>query len=279
MRLDDVSLLIAAFLAWARKARVFVTLWPFISYRGHGVSDWPLLPVLCRQKLPIEMLKQYEVEIVERFRSQFGLADWTDMEVMAYARHHGAPTRLLDWSSNPFVALWFAVSEKRHDGKDGAVFQLHLGDDYSVITFVSGPPKISAGGDTGWKTPVLVFASPSRVDRTERQRSVFSLVSFENNLALQPIDQILLSEKPRPLRKFTIPARLKPELRRLLSDIGLDAYQLYGDPDSLGKSLDARLDLSGLKISMDIPPDDTSPTQAPEQPAGAPSDTGNMNGQ
>ena len=158
--------------------------------------------------------------------------------------------------TGPAIPSWLyglPYREKRHDAKDGAVFQLHLGDDYSVITFVSGPPKISAGGDTGWKHQYLVFASPSRVDRTERQRSVFSLVSFENNLALQPIDQILLSEKPRPLRKFTIPARLKPELRRLLSDIGLDAYQLYGDPDSLGKSLGARLDLSGLRDLYGLP--------------------------
>ncbi|MGD0259723.1 MAG: FRG domain-containing protein [Verrucomicrobiota bacterium] len=254
--LDGPSAFVAAFLSWARKWRVHLTLWPFISYRGHAVYTWDLLPVLCRQKLPVEILKQYEVEVVEQFRSRFGLTDWTDIEVMAYARHHGAPTRLLDWSSNPLAALWFAVSDRQQDSTPGLVFQLRLGDESKVISFTNGPPKIPAGGDCPlYSHQVLVFSSPQRVKRTERQRSVFSIASFDGGTAIQPLAHVLASEKLQPLRKFLVPARLKPELRRLLSDVGLDAYSIYGDPDSLGESLEARLDLSGIKLTMDLPPD------------------------
>ncbi|MEO5804235.1 MAG: FRG domain-containing protein, partial [Verrucomicrobiota bacterium] len=239
---------IAKFLGWALDVpRVLnsTPLIPHLSYRGHDRDDWKLLPKLCRDRknLSVQVLKQDESDVIREYRSRFRLHDWTVTEIMAYAQHHGAPTRLLDWSRNPFIGLWFAVSNSDCDKSAGTVYQLSLRSHSNVITLMTEPPsKWVAGEDfeSQGGHPVHVFSSPPRVERAERQSSVFSLANFRGDYAITPLEESLKSEKSQPLRKFLVPAELKSELRCLLSELGLDAFSIYGGPDALGKSMVAR---------------------------------------
>jgi hypothetical protein len=93
-------------------------------YRGCGSIKDDLVPSLFRHKkiTEIEDLVGLEYKLMTRFRQRSipyqnrPLTD--DWETLFIMQHYGIPTRLLDWTENPFIAFYFAVmlAEYRYDG-------------------------------------------------------------------------------------------------------------------------------------------------------------------
>ncbi|MCI8291670.1 MAG: FRG domain-containing protein [Clostridia bacterium] len=108
-----------------------------LLYRGMADSRWKLLPSLMR--IIEEKPKWYapEHDLAVEFKSDIPTLfqnTHSNFEIIAKMQHFGIPTRLLDFTLNPLIALYFACSE--HPRTPGRVVftvnQFHYFDDPCV---------------------------------------------------------------------------------------------------------------------------------------------------
>ena len=211
-----------------------------VWFRGQSVSNWQLIPSLARQQKHLAA----EAALLKRFMQNavphLDRAPTTDWEWMFMMQHHRAPTRLLDWSESPLVALYFAVSEDKHLRKDAAVWcldPLALNAEAHVTNFHFADEIPAFGVDD-----VLDNYLPSRVDgsptvmspvaimgqrntaRMAAQLGVFTI----NHRAHGPIESI--GAKQHAWR-WIVPAIAKKELRTELALLGFTALTLFPELD------------------------------------------------
>ncbi len=128
-----------------------------------------------------ETLLKNELKILSEARNHWRFDQMPALELLAHLQHYGAPTRLLDVSMSPLVALWFSVKRKRDsNGKfrkdeDGRLFAFDVTQrDIDLDSYWGGYTLPWKKPRPNWQNDLpFIWRPPSYHDRIPAQNSAF----------------------------------------------------------------------------------------------------------
>lgn len=216
-----------------------------MMFRGQGDSSWPLLPTIARISPGQEGYENWVVlqnALLEKFkkRSLLYLKDKPEnsLEWLIIAQQHGLPTCLLDWTTNPLKALFFAVENPSND-VDGSVWAFEPTSFFEDLTKLRELKGEYLGSLTSY--------FPPHIDsRVIAQESCFTFFPLEETLEpIPPLDDIEhYKDDVETIVKFVIPKSEKQPSRHELQKLGISHMSLFPELDSIAKDIRTEMDLS-----------------------------------
>lgn len=226
-------------------------------YRGQTFDEWDLTPRVSRIRGHLEneqaLLHRFQQRAVSRTR----VKPSSTYEWMCLAQHYGLPTRLMDWTESPLVALYFAVEQSgtsEENSRNAAFFALDpvrlnkislreapsvlMLDEHEVLN-----DYLPGAKPQGSRTPVAVIAGRS-FDRISAQSGTFTLTADDHHIDLlgvretSPAPQTLLDVGEPPIvTKYVVPGPARGDIIAALAEIGITASTVYPDLEFIATEL------------------------------------------
>ena len=221
------------------------------AFRGRNDAAEDLRTSLIRLGGDVRAIETPLLRSFRRYTRREAVPSDSAWDWLALAQHHGLPTRLLDWTYSPLVALHFATASLERFDRDGVVWMLdyveaqqeapeqlrRLLADNAMDVFsgellgevVAGLAELERLAAEDY---VVFLEPPALNERIVNQYSLFSLLSRPD----VRLDEWLES-RPHLARRVIVPAELKWEARDKLDQANLTERVLFPGLDGLSRWL------------------------------------------
>lgn len=231
-------------------------------FRGHANSQWPLQSALERilgKKWSAENARKFETYSWEAFKSKYHIYSGNEhvpkskLSWLSVMQHYGVPTRLIDFTSSPYIALYFALETYVPMSKEElAIFAI----DYSGLMqksieyiqtkdreFQETRLSIECKKDLVFDNVVDRYSydiawvtEPIELNaRIDRQSGTF-LVSGNLEKPIESVLNLPLYDDVQMV-KIAIPSHLYEGIYVALRKMSINSKSIYGDLSGLAKAI------------------------------------------
>tara|TARA_R110001599_G_scaffold26612_16_gene93891 strand:- start:3198 stop:3956 length:759 start_codon:yes stop_codon:yes gene_type:complete len=209
-----------------------------IWFRGHARQSFKLLPSVARNDKAL----QREQLLSKRFKQNaypFRISPPQDeWEWLFLMQHYGIPTRLLDWTESPLVALYFAVhdADEKHDEEDACIWVLQPEKYNFEIPRLQ--PSVSVDIPCFGVDPVLEDYRPDKIalERMSNKLPVAAIAHRKNERIMAQLGVFTIMHRDMTpleelgdayLAKLRIPSDAKEALRKELAALRINRLSLF----------------------------------------------------
>ncbi len=230
------------------------------AFRGLPDADWQLMSSLSRYLHSFvpdrASWRQREERALRIFRRKAhiylpdaGVLD-DDIRCLALMQHHGAPTRMLDFTKSPFVAAFFALN---NTNRGAAVFALDTPTLWQAaprhdasLRREAIDPRVPGNFEryfAGNGKEIIWVGEPEAMDRRLVAQSGTFVVPGVLDKPLDAIIAQYASQAPL-LRKFVLPPSIRAEAMLSLYRMNITHATLFPDLDGLARSIGYELEIT-----------------------------------
>ncbi|MBR6509314.1 MAG: FRG domain-containing protein [Clostridia bacterium] len=215
-------------------------------FRGVANKEWDLIPSIQRSsdRMASERFITNDFYIKAKQVMKYAPDKKNYSAWMSIMQHFGLPTRLLDWSSSPLVATFFAVEEyKKYPQADACVWVLAPG----LLNKAEGFGDCIYPVDAVTAQNMLLPAFKERGQVIELEDKILACHSTENNLRMysQQANFTIHNSQKRltsicdsdTLYKIIIPSKERGRLLYNLEIFGITESFIYPDLDHISNDL------------------------------------------
>jgi hypothetical protein len=222
-----------------------------VAFRGLSDAGYPMTTSLMRLGHGYERLERHLLRNFRKYAHRDAVPRDSMWNWLTLAQHHGLPTRLMDWTFSPYIAMHFATADLDAFTLDAAIWavdyvKVHAAlpvkmrgelaaegaDLFTVEMLERVAPSMDALGSIGEEPFLLFLEPPSLDDRVVNQYALLSVLSSPTVAV-----DVWLQAHPAYATKFVIPAGLKWEIRDKLDQANVTERVLFPGLDGLSRWL------------------------------------------
>lgn len=194
-------------------------------YRGQSQTDWDLKPSILRDDFKdlnikeSDLIKELHIHYPDSFLGCENL-----FEQLVVAQHYGIPTRLLDITTNPLVALYFAITDKEKNSGNAVVHVIDVPT--NGIVYYDNKKMLDAlktsveGGKENNELPYPIMCVKARLNNPRIIRQSGAFLFFSN----KPVNNygIINNKQTIEISKSHI-----NQLQDQLGELGINQQNLF----------------------------------------------------